>query len=46
MKFIDLIIRRIVAWPLIIVGAGLVSFGGEFIRLGAWIVNIDVSDVA
>ena len=38
------VVRRIVAWPLILIGAGLTQLGCGFIRIGAWAIDLDVSE--
>lgn len=44
LRLIDLNCRRVVAWPLAIVGL-LLSFGSEgCIRLAAWLVGISIDD--
>jgi len=45
METANFIVRRIFAWPLILIGAALVILGGALVRAGAWAADIDVSDV-
>jgi hypothetical protein len=41
MQFLNGIVRRIFAWPLILIGSILVDIGGCLIKAGAWAVDID-----
>jgi hypothetical protein len=35
---------RMLAWPIILIGAAIVAAGGGFILLGAWMADVDVQD--
>lgn len=43
--WIDLVARRCVAWPLVLVGYGMTLTASGLIRVGAWLVNVNVSEV-
>jgi hypothetical protein len=42
---VSLAARRMVAWPVVIVGATIVHFGGMLIVAGAWLIDIDVKEL-
>lgn len=41
---LDLFARRCVAWPLVLLGYVMTCTAGLLIRIGAWLVNVDVSE--
>jgi hypothetical protein len=45
MHALNFIVRRIFAWPLVIVGTSFVALGGAMIRGAAWAIDLDVSNI-
>ena len=41
---IDFIARRVMAWPLALIGIVCVQLGGGLIHTAAWVADIDVNN--
>jgi hypothetical protein len=45
MSILNQFVRRLFAWPLVILGTLFVHIGGLLIKAGAWTIDFDISDV-
>ena len=42
---VDLWARRLIAWPLVLIGYGMTCTASLFIKAGMWLIDVDASDI-